>query len=240
VLRGIVAVRALDRAGCVGEDTIRRELSKELSGAQVLRRAVKGAVESIEGCDHAGVSLRSHHGEVQTPVWTSPAVWAADAMQFALNEGPSLEPMSIADYVIVDNLGTNQRWPRWAPEVVKLDLRSLISIRLPGGSQSFAALNLYSSCSYGFGPRALLQGCSYAVDVLDTIQAAGLATGFESDMASRCMIAMAQGVMKYRYGFEPSRSLSLLQSYSVKSHVDLREAAREFVDAGRDVSGTRG
>jgi hypothetical protein len=86
----------------------------------------------------------------------------------------------------------------------------------------------------------LLQGCSYAVDLLDTIQSAGLATGFESTMASRCMIAMAQGVMKYRYGFEPPRSLSLLQSYSVKSNVNLREAAMEFVDAGRDVSRAKG
>jgi hypothetical protein len=239
-LRGIVAVNALDRAGCISEDTIRRELSKELSGARVLKRAVKGAVETVEGCDHAGVSLRSRHGEVQTPVWTSPAVWAADAIQYALNEGPSLEPMSIADYVIVDDLATDERWPRWSLEVVNLDLRSLISIRLPGGSQNFAALNLYSSCSYGFGPRSLLQGCSYAVDLLGTIQSAGLATGFESAMASRCMIAMAQGVMKYRYGFDPRRSLSLLQNYSMKSNVNLREAAMEFVDAGRDVSRAKG
>lgn len=44
---------------------------------------------------------------------------------------------------------------------------------------------------------------------------------------------MAQGVMRYRYGFEVSRALSLLQTYSVRSHVKLQDAAKEFVDAGR-------
>ena len=94
-------------------------------------------IPSVDRTREAGISLRSHLGEVQTPAWTSPAVWAADAIQIALDEGPSLEPMWISDQVMVDNLSTNQRWPQWAPEVVKLGLRSLISVRLPGGRRPF-------------------------------------------------------------------------------------------------------
>lgn len=224
-----------DRTSREREDRIGRELSSEFSGAQILRRAVRGAVESIEGCDCAGVSVRSHHGEVQTPAWTSPAVWVADAMQVILDDGPSLEPMWIADYVTVDDLSTNRRWGLWAPSVVKLGLRSLISVRLPGGTQTFAALNLYSARAYGFGLTSLDEACSYAVEVLDVIQAAGRGTGFETAMATQSLVGMAQGVMSYRYGFDASRALSLLQTYSVKSHVELQEAANEFVNAGRDV-----
>jgi len=44
---------------------------------------------------------------------------------------------------------------------------------------------------------------------------------------------MAQGVMRYRYGFEVSRALSLLQTYSVESHGNLQDVAKEFVKAGR-------
>ena len=129
-----------DRAPEAGIDRARearigRELSGQFSGAQILQRAVRQAVKGVDGCDHAGISLRSHLGEVQTPAWTSPAVWAADAIQIALDEGPSLEPMWISDQVMVDDLSTSQRWPRWAPEVVKLGLRSLISVRLPGGDR---------------------------------------------------------------------------------------------------------
>lgn len=226
-------VRALDRTRREREDRIGRELSSEFSGAQILRRAVNGAVENVEGCDYAGVSLRSHTGEVQTPAWTSPAVWVADAMQATLGDGPSLEPMWVADYVTVDDLSTNQRWAQWAPSVVTLGLRSLISVRLPGGSQTFAALNLYSARAYGFGLTSLDEACSYAVEVLDAIQAAGRGTGFETAMATQSLVSMAQGVMRYRYGFEVSRALSLLQTYSVRSHVKLQDAAKEFVDAGR-------
>jgi hypothetical protein len=36
--------------------------------------------------------------------------------------------------------------------------------------------------------------------------------------------------MRYRYGFEVSRALSLLQTYSAQSQVKLQDAAKEFVD----------
>jgi ANTAR domain len=216
------------------EDRIARELSGEFSGAQIIQRAVRQAVKGVEGCDYAGISLRSHQGEVQTPAWTSPAVWAADAMQIALDEGPSLEPMWISDQVVADDLSTNRRWPRWAPEVVKLGLRSLISVRLPGGSQTFAALNLYSAKAYGFGPTSLDQACSYAVEVLEAIELGGGATGFETAMSTRSIVGMAEGMMRYRYGFSQERSLALLQMYSARSHVSLRDAAKEFVSEGRD------
>jgi ANTAR domain. len=223
-----------DRSRRGREVRIARELSGEFSGAQILQRAVRQAVKGVDGCDHAGISLRSHQGEVQTPAWTSPAVWAADAMQIALDEGPSLEPMWISDQVVVDDLSTNRRWPRWAPEVVKLGLRSLMSVRLPGGSQTFAALNLYSATVYGFGPQSLDQACSYAVEVLEAIELGGGATGFETAMSTRSIVGMAEGMMRYRYGFSQERSLALLQMYSARSHVSLRDAAKEFVSEGRD------
>ena len=229
----------IDRAVEAGIDRARearigRELSGEFSGAQILQRAVRQAVKGVDGCDHAGISLRSHLGEVQTPAWTSPEVWAADAIQIALDEGPSLEPMWISDQVMVDDLSTSQRWPRWAPEVVKLGLRSLISVRLPGGTQTFSALNLYSDRAYGFGPRSLDQACSYAVGVLEAIQTAGGASGFEAAMSTRSIVGMAEGMMRYRYGFSQRRALALLQMYSAKSHVSLRDAAKEFVSEGGD------
>jgi len=140
----------------------------------------------------------------------------------------------ISDQVVVDDLSTNRRWPRWAPEVVKLGLRSLISVRLPGGSQTFAALNLYSATVYGFGPQSLDQACSYAVEVLEAIELGGGATGFETAMSTRSIVGMAEGMMRYRYGFSQERSLALLQMYSARSHVSLRDAAKEFVSEGRD------
>ena len=63
------------------------------------------------------------------------------------------------------------------------------------------------------------------------IQTAGGANGLETAMATQSLVGMAQGVMRYRYGFEVSRALSLLQTYSVKSHVKLQDAAKEFVNA---------
>ncbi len=227
-----MAVHSTDRAR---DAKIGRELSREFSGAQILQRAVRQAVEGVDGCDFAGVSLRSHQGEVQTPAWTSPAVWAADAIQVPLGEGPSLEPMWISDHVVVDDLGANRRWTRWAPEVVLLGLRSLISVRRPGGTQTFAALNLYSAEPFGFGAQSLDQACSYAVVILDAIEVGGGATDFEAAMSTRSIVGMAEGIMSYRYGFSQQRALALLQTYSARSHVSLRDAAKEFVSESRDV-----
>jgi len=227
-----LAVRSTDRTR---DAKIGRELSREFSGAQILQRAVRQAVWGVDGCDFAGVSLRSHQGEVQTPAWTSPAVWAADAIQVPLGEGPSLEPMRISDHVVVGDLSANRRWTRWAPEVIQLGLRSLISVRLPGGTQTFAALNLYSAEPCGFGAQSLDQACSYAVGILDAIEAGGGATDFEAAMSTRSIVGMAEGIMSYRYGFSQQRALALLQTYSARAHVSLHDAAREFVSDGRDI-----
>ena len=113
-------------------------------------------------------------------------------------------------------------------------MHSLLSVRLPGGTQTFAALNLYSVSPYGFGPSSLDQACSYAVEVLEAIELAGGATGFEASMSTRSIVGMAEGMMRYRYGFSQQRALALLQMYSVRSHVSLRDAAKEFVSEGRD------
>lgn len=234
-----MAIHSMDCAHEASKDRaceakIARELSSQFSGAQILQRAVRQAVKGVDGCDYAGVSLRSHHGEVQTPAWTSPAVWAADSMQVALAEGPSLEPMWISDSVVVDDLSTSRRWPLWAPEVVKLGMRSLLSVRLPGGTQTFAALNLYSGRAYGFGPESLNQAYSYAVDVMSAIEEAGGSTGFEAAMSTRSIVGMAAGMMGYRYGFSQDRSVALLKMYSARTHVSLGDAAKEFVSEGRD------
>ncbi|MEO8555817.1 MAG: GAF and ANTAR domain-containing protein [Actinomycetota bacterium] len=225
-------VRPTDRAR---DAKISRELSREFSGVQILHRAVRQAVQGVDGCDFAGVSLRTHQGEVQTPAWTSPAVWAADAIQVPLGEGPSLEQTWTSDHVIVHDLSVGPRWTRWAPEVIKLGLRSLISVRLPGGTQTFAALNLYSAEPSRFGSKSLDQAYSYAVEVLDAIEAGGGATDFEAAMSTRSIVGMAEGMMRYRYGFSQQRALALLLTYSARSHVSLRDAAKEFVREGRDV-----
>ena len=51
-------------------------------------------------------------------------------------------------------------------------------------------------------------------------------------MSTRSIVGMAEGMMRYRYGFSQRRALALLQMYSAKSHVSLRDAAKEFVAEG--------
>jgi len=213
---------------------IRRELRHELVSGLILQRVVTQAVLTVEGCDHAGISLRVNQSEVQTPVWTSADVSTADALQRILDEGPSLEPQWVSDHILVRDLSTNRRWPNWGPEVLLLGLNGLLSVRLDGGPETVAALNLYSGRVDGFGAQSLDQARVLAAQASKAITAAHTATNFESAMSTRHAVGLAQGILGYRYGFSQERALTLLRDYSVTSEVSLRDAAEELVLPGLD------
>ncbi len=49
------------------------------------------AVETVSGCDHAGITIVRRHGGVSTPAATDEVPEAVDAIQYEAGEGPCLE-----------------------------------------------------------------------------------------------------------------------------------------------------
>ncbi len=126
--------RALFSAGSVGD---------------TLQQVVDLAVESIDGCDFAGVFLLE--GDlITTPVHTHPVVIEIDALQHRCGEGPCIAAITHGTTYYAEELGDDARWPAFGPQATALGVRSALAVSLSDDG-SLGALNLYARCPQAFG-----------------------------------------------------------------------------------------
>ena len=118
-----------------------RELHAAPSEAELLQLAVDLAAKIINGSDYAGISVVQGR-EISTPVASDDVARRGDALQYQLDEGPSLDAVRRQETVISPNLGEEVRWPEWTPRAVSVL-----------GVQAMMSLSLYTcASSYGHIP----------------------------------------------------------------------------------------
>jgi transcriptional regulator with GAF, ATPase, and Fis domain len=110
---------------------------------RLLRRVAETAVDVIERCDAASVSM-SEDGRVSTWVSTHAAAERADEHQYRTEEGPCLDAISTGQANFVDSLESDQRWPAFTPRAAAEGMAGVYSMPLKVGEKTVGALNLYT------------------------------------------------------------------------------------------------
>lgn len=130
---------------------IARDLQSQSSQGATLDRIGVLALESIDGCDHAGITLLDRRGRITTVTATDNVVGKADLQQSELGDGPLVDVLGQHDAVSSDDLARDDRWPRWAGWVHdNLGLKSMLCFQLFTTERSYGALNMYSNRQAGF------------------------------------------------------------------------------------------
>ena len=114
---------------------------KELQGD--LERILRAAQRSVPGCEAGSVTLLVE-GSPRTEAAISRAVIAIDVAQYETQEGPCLLAAALNAPVVVDVLGTDERFPNFAERVAPLGLQSSLSLPVVIDSQVVGSLNLYA------------------------------------------------------------------------------------------------
>src|SRR4028119_1889848 len=123
---------------------VARSLRSEEDVEHTLDKAVALAVELIDGCHEAGVSLVYAKRRIDTPAATSENVRRGDALQYELEEGPCLDAIWDEETVSSPDLANEERWPTWGPRVVEeLGIRSMLCFQLFTDRSSLGAPNLH-------------------------------------------------------------------------------------------------
>ncbi len=191
---------------------------------------VRLAVATVEGCDYAGVTERVGQRDVVTRAATDPIVESADRLQYELDEGPCLDAIRREVAYVVNDLRSEPRWPRWAPQAADLGLGGILSVRLASPRGTFGALNLYSRNQDAFDRHdvevAHIFG-SHAAMALSTSEELG---GLRAALQSRHSIGLAQGILMERYGLDADAAFNVLRRYSRDSNVKLRDVAASVVE----------
>jgi transcriptional regulator with GAF, ATPase, and Fis domain len=221
-----IPLRAYDSAAFA---RISQELLSEPAYELTLQRVVELAVESIEGCDYAGVTLRRGK-KVETPAATDPLVIELDRAQYELNEGPCLDAVFVDDIYVIDDMTKEDRWPHWAPKAAARGIQSILSVRLATPKEVVGGLNLYSTATFAYDEDQILTAQIYATHASNAIAMTSQVDGLTTAMQNRHMIGMAQGILIQRYQLSEEQAFKFLARISNEANVKLRDVAAKVIN----------
>ncbi|WP_246182767.1 GAF domain-containing protein [Mycolicibacterium grossiae] len=108
-----------------------------------LRAIVEGAVAAVPGTRWAGISLIQRRS-VTPRVPRNPLIDELDELQTQLDDGPCLSALREQRTILIDDMTTEARWPRFTAAAVERGVMSLMSFQLFVEGESLGALNLYA------------------------------------------------------------------------------------------------
>src|SRR5690348_1561198 len=123
---------------------IAHELAQQPSLIATLEQTVALAVDSVPGCDLAGISWLRRDQGIETPAATDAVVAQCDAAQYEFSEGPCIEAAWEGELYVVDDMSSEQRWPKFAAKATELGIGSMLACQLAAPKTVVGALNLYA------------------------------------------------------------------------------------------------
>ena len=199
------------------------------------------ALETIDGAVAAGVTLVGPDGRKESAGATSELAGRADDLQYELDEGPCLTAWETGRVVRIDDLETDQRWPRWREAALPLGLRSALSAPLLGSSRSLGAVKVYGAepSTFSRGSEDLLrrfgQQAAILVSNVSTLdQAQRLSDRLKEALRTRNVIALASGILMERHRLTEEQAFLRLVE---QANASKRELVDEATDVTRSASG---
>jgi len=208
---------------------VARDLLAEPRFEKTLQRVVDVAVETLPGCDFAGVSLRQN-GTVSTPASTDPLVDELDQAQYDLQEGPCLDAIWVDDIYRINDMTREERWPNWAPRAAAAGVNSVLSVRLATQAEVVGGLNMYSRKIHAFDDEAIVTAYIYATHASSALAVLHEVDGLQTALQTRHTIGMAQGLLMHRYGLDEQSSFQVMRRLSSHQNIKLRDIAARVID----------
>lgn len=223
-------------SGAIGR--IRRLLLTEEKVDAAVQRLAMAIKDSVPGTIGAGVSVLDSQGRRTSHGATDRVVEEADALQYELGEGPCLTAWAAEESILVEDVRTDDRWPRWSAAVQGLPIRSVVSAALVADKESVGALKVYAVLPSAYTPatvRLLEQFAAPAATLLSHIQASELPQHISDDLhaalESRDMVNRACGILMQRHGVGHERALEELMRRARRRRMSLAEASRQVIAA---------
>lgn len=204
---------------------VARLLLAEHTVPATLSRIGQLAVQTVDGCDHAGISLIE--GRKVTTTGSSDEVPVlVDAIQYEVDDGPCLDAIRHHQVFLVDQLSTDKRWPRFSRRAAEeTGVESMLALRLFVEEDTMGALNLYSRTPSSFGPEAQAMATVLAAHAAVALSAARREEQFHEALASRDVIGQAKGLLMAREGMTADEAFETLRKGSQRLNIKLREVA---------------
>lgn len=186
---------------------------------------------------HCGLTLVHGNGRPETVAWISEVPRAVDALQYELREGPCLQAAALTGYTKVDDLATDDRWPRFARRCVKeLEVRSMFSVHLVMEDADSAAVNFYAHEPGVFDELDIGVAAVFAPFAAVALQShvnRQHAQQLEVALASSRQIGTAIGILMARELVTSEQAFTQLKEASQHLNRKLRDIAQAVTETGQ-------
>ena len=217
---------------------VARALQLATTVDEVLQRIVELAVETIAGCDHAGVSLVVRD-VISTAASTDPIVIEMDRIQAETGEGPCIDAIRRQATFESRDLTRERDWPRFARRAVAAGVHSMLGVRLFIAEDTFGALDLFSESVGGFDADDRRIAEIFATHAAIALAAATLhdrefraISGLTEALTTRDVIGQAKGMLMAVRHVDADEAFTLLRRASQHANVKLRTVAEQVLSAG--------
>jgi transcriptional regulator with GAF, ATPase, and Fis domain len=215
---------------------IARELEAAEGPERTYRRITSVARETVDGCDHAAISLVTRRGAIVTVASTDDVPPRVDQIQYALGEGPCLDAVTEHTINHSSDLRSDERWPRFGPRAVQeAQILSMLSFQLSVSADTIGGLNLYSRRLDAFDDHARAVGAILAAHAAIAMSAAQQKLHLEEvqgAVQSNRRIGMALGILMGRGALTEDEAFARLRRASMALNVKIRDLAEDVVDTG--------
>lgn len=183
-----------------------------------------------------GMTLRQRGRLPAMAACTDPLAAQADEAQFRTGDGPSLDATRRGERVLIPDMTSHDRWPRFCGHAASLGIRSCLAVPLTSEGEPVGALTLYTRRPFAFGPDETRRADRFARHASGALTLAlrmayceDLNDQLRSSIASRAVIDQALGVIMATERCPQEKAFALLRTVSQNTNVKLRDLAATIV-----------
>lgn len=219
-------------------DTAARELLSSIGDAEhVLELIVAGAIALVPHVQRAGISLIERDGTVTPHASSDDIVAEVEQLQSELGEGPCHESVREQRRVLVADLASSERWPRFAPAAVQRGVATVCSFPLFALNGSTGALSIYAATPAAFDENSLDTTALFASYAAIALHGGQRVDQLNAALRSRDVIGQAKGILIERFAVSEEQAFAMLVRSSQDTNLKLRDVADWLV--GDTIHGRR-
>jgi GAF domain-containing protein len=215
------------------------DVARELADADdvlgTLQRLVELAVDTIDGCEHAGISLVVGD-HIETPAQSDPVPAAIDRLQVDAGEGPFSDAIHDHEVFATGDFGREQRWSRFSVEVIeRTGVRSMLALRLFIDQDTIGSLNLYATTVDAFDDDAHIVASLFATHAAVALRAAQQQNLLEQATATHDVdvIGQAEGLLMVHGEIGEDAAIGQMRETASREHRGLRQIADGIIEDQR-------
>lgn len=205
-----------------------QQMQAEAGSDATLRTIVRAGVKMLPGISWAGISL-IRGSEITSEAPSDDVARSLDQLQSGLGDGPALSALAEHSTIVVPDLRSESRWPKFVAAARDLGVHCMLSFRLFIDQGALGALNLYGPDPVDFDEDAITVGEILAQHAAVAIAGAAAEEQFQTALASRDVIGQAKGLLMHRDGLTGLQAFAALTRASQETNIKLVDVARWFV-----------